>query len=428
MFTKAALFANIIGCILRLLSREVGRQTLYAKNRIRRRVSGSTPPEQRDKNIVIIGASFAGSFALRILVNSLPPDSRYRIVIIEPNSHFQFSWLLPRFCVVQGHEEKAFIPYGAWGKGAPEGVLQWVKNSVTFISKTHVQLEGGAEIPYEYLLIATGSGVKEGLPSRVNTTEKAEGMRLLQEMQKSVEAAKTVVVVGGGAAGVEVATDAKDLYPDKHVILVHSRDALMHRFGKQLQDEALEGMHKLGVEVILGDRVVKEDASEGIVELKSGRVLNCDTFINCTGQKPNSSVIQTLAPQSIAASGHIRVKPTLQVDDEMLPNIYACGDVADVDIPTPNARAAARQAAVAADNIIMALHGQDPTYIYTYEWVIDSFIKLTLGLHKSTTYIGNGTDCLLWRSKEGIDLMASMAWKQFGAKPFKDESWEATKD
>ena len=54
----------------------------------------------------------------------------------------------------------------------------------------------------------------------------------------------------------------------------------MHRFGKQLQDEALEGMHKLGVEVILGDRVVKEDASEGIVELKSGRVLNCDTFVS----------------------------------------------------------------------------------------------------------------------------------------------------
>ena len=280
MFDKAAMWATIFNCVLHLIQGELRRQVLFTKNSIKRTVSGSTPADQRNKNIVIVGASFAGYFALRVLAKSIPPDSKYRIVVIEPNSHFQFSWLLPRFCVAQGHESKAFVPYDDWGKSAPKGALKWVKDRVTFVSKKYVQLESGEEIPYEYLLIATGSGVKEGLPSRVNATEKSEGIQRLQTMQKRIEAAKTVVVVGGGAAGVEVATDAKDLYPDKHVVIVHSRDALMNHFGKPLQDEALEGMRRLGVEVILGDRVINEDASRGIVELKSGRVLDCDTFVS----------------------------------------------------------------------------------------------------------------------------------------------------
>lgn len=39
----------------------------------------------------------------------------------------------------------------------------------------------------------------------------------LQSMQKSIEIANNVVVVGGGVAGVELATDAKFRYPHKHM-------------------------------------------------------------------------------------------------------------------------------------------------------------------------------------------------------------------
>jgi NADH dehydrogenase FAD-containing subunit len=91
-------------------------------------------------------------------------------------------------------------------------------------------------------------------------------------------------------------------------------------------------------------------------------------------------MLQELSPKAIASDGHISVKPTLQVADDRFPNIYVCGDVADTKVPTPNARAAARQAAVACDNILAAMRGQEPTFVYEYSWPIDSFIKLTLGL------------------------------------------------
>lgn len=271
------LWAKIISAIFGMLSAEINRRARYAKTRL----SGVTPSPGPDKNIVIVGCSFAGWFATRVLAQNLPPKSGYRIIVIEPNSHFQFSWVLPRFCVVEGHEHKAFIPY--------DGSMSKLKDSVTLVqdrvvttTPTHVILQNGEEIPYEYLIVATGAEVKEGLPSRVNHTEKAEGILRLQEIQAGIKAAKSIVVVGGGAAGVEVATDAKDLYPEKNVTIVHSRDALMNRFGTSLQDEALEGMKRLGVEVILGERVIEEDATAGTVTLRSGRVLECDKFVCST--------------------------------------------------------------------------------------------------------------------------------------------------
>jgi NADH dehydrogenase FAD-containing subunit len=282
MFEKVALFARALTCMLPLMWRQL-RQGMKGVL-VRRRAAwfGSTPAAERDRTIVIVGASFAGYHIARLLALGLSPRSRYRVIVIEPNSHFQFSWVLPRYCVATGHEHKAFIPYGGHIRGAPEGSVRWIRDRVLEATRTSVKLqESREEIPYDYLVIATGSGVQHGLPSRVNDTDKTSGMKRLQAMQASVKGAKTIVVVGGGAAGVELTADAKDLYPDKTIVLVHTRSALMHRFGKSLQDEALKSMEALGVEVILNTRVVHEDTDEGTVTLGSGRVVECDFFVSC---------------------------------------------------------------------------------------------------------------------------------------------------
>ena len=278
MLEKPSLFAKVLAYTFAFLWRELRRLASRKKNAL---LSGKPANLTRDRNIVVIGANFAGYGAARTIGMNLPPNSPYKVVVIEPNSHFQFTWVLPRFCVVKGHEHKAFIPYGGWLKGCPEGAVHWVRDRVVGLTKTHVRLQdSGEEIPYEYLVIATGSAVEEGLPSRTNATDKLESMRRLQAMQNSIENAQRIVVVGGGAAGVEVATDAKSKYPDKTVILVHSRSALMHRFGKGLQGAVLEGFNKLGGETILEERVINEDKAAGTVTLRSGRVIECDLFVS----------------------------------------------------------------------------------------------------------------------------------------------------
>lgn len=422
MLSKAVLYVKLVCIFARIMGGEIRRLLRFRRVRNQAKKTGSTPSGERTHNIVVIGASFAGHYAARILARSLPPDSTHRVVVVEPNSHFQFTWVLPRFCVVpHGHEHKAFVPYGRYAD-AVDGALHWIRGRAARITASDVVLQDtGESIPYQYLVIATGAAVQSGLPSRVNNTDKSEGVELLRAMQQRIARAETVVVVGGGAAGVEVATDAKSLYPDKHIILVHSRAAPMHRFGKELQTAAMEGLTRLEVEVILEDRVIEEDDVNGTVTLKSGRKIDCGCFINCTGQKPNSSILSTLSPASISSSGYIKVKPSLQLVDEAFQNIYSCGDVTDTDVPTPNARSAMAQSIVAAENILLAIEGKKPQHEYRHSWP-ESFIKLTLGLDRSVSHLSDGKCDILFRSKEKKEeLMAAQCWKSLGQVPYEDD-------
>lgn len=276
MFRKALFYVKILAALLPFIAAEIRRAFLATCFKIQGKISGTSASSDRTRNIVILGASFSGHHAARLLVSCLPPRSSYRVVVIEPNSHFQFTWVLPRYCVAKGHEHKAFIPYGGYATG-PEGALTWIKGRAERISQEAITIDNGEEIPYDFVLIATGASVSS-LPSRVNRTEKADGMKLLQDMQDRIEVARTVVVVGGGAAGVEVATDAKSLYPDKSIVLVHPRKSVMHRFGTGLQDKAKEGLEKVGVELILQDRVIEE--AEGRIKLKSGKTIYADYVVS----------------------------------------------------------------------------------------------------------------------------------------------------
>lgn len=245
--------------------------------------------EQRTRNIVIVGAAFAGYHAARVIATSLPRRSPYRVVVVEPNSHFNFTWVLPRFCVVEGHEHKAFIPYGGYvsGPGVAPGAVRWVRDRVESAGRTSVRLRGGEEIQYDFLIVATGANVAEGLPSRLGVEDKADGVELLRTYQQRIKAAKHVVVAGGGAAGVEVATDAKAAYPEKDVVLVHSRSAVMHRFSPGLQAATVEALERLGVKLVLEEKVVSHDVEANTVSLTSGTTIECDCFVSTPFRFPS---------------------------------------------------------------------------------------------------------------------------------------------
>ncbi|KAI1764195.1 FAD/NAD(P)-binding domain-containing protein [Hypoxylon sp. FL1150] len=430
MFEKPLLIINGIGfglsAILSMLRHSLSFRLKLLRHSLSSSSSSSLPSSEKRRNIVIVGASIAGYTAARTIAQYLLPDSPYRVVVVEPRDHFHFTWVLPRFCVAEGHEHKAFIPYGGYlpagSLEADGGKMAWIKDRVARIGRDTITLEGsGEQIPYEFLVVATGSGATDSLPSRVPTNDKAEGLALLRQMQQRIKEAKDLVVVGGGAAGVELATDAKSKYPEKNVTLVHSRSAVMHRFGPRLQSTALDGIKELGIEVVMGDRVVSEDKEKGVAVLKSGRDIVCDLLVNCTGQRPDSKLVAQLSPSSISESGHILTKPTLQIQDESLPNIYACGDVLETNTTHPNSRSAMRQARVCAFNVLAAAEGKKPKDIYEPHW-LDGVIKLTLGLDKSVTNVGDEkTEFSIAGKERKEELMAAGAWHHLGAKPFEDD-------
>lgn len=79
-----------------------------------------------------------------------------------------------------------------------------------------------------------------------------------------------------------MATDIKDVYPTKHVVLVHSRWQLLNRFHEGLHKVAVNQCEALGIELVLGDRaIIPQDgfpSEEGAFEiiLQSGKKISAD--------------------------------------------------------------------------------------------------------------------------------------------------------
>jgi hypothetical protein len=83
----------------------------------------------------------------------------------------------------------------------------------------------------------------------------------------------------------------------------------------------MENLKRLGVETVLGERVVTWpshpeclDGEEKIVTTDKGRTFTSDIVLPCTGQKPHVTAMAALCPETISpTTGRIRVRPTMQV-------------------------------------------------------------------------------------------------------------------
>ena len=353
------------------------------------------------KTVVIIGGSFAGWFTAQRLIQSLPTG--YKVVLIEKNEHLHYVFNFPRFSVLQGKERTAFIPYDGLDKMAVKGIYERKQATAKILQRNKVVLDNGEELDFAYCVIATGAS--QPFPGRLTTTATADACAELRRIQKGVESAHRVAVVGSGAVGVEMATDIKAYYPDKDVTLLSSRDYLLPGFGSKLRDKALEATKAMGVNVVLSARPKVKGESGSELLFADGHVEEFDLVVSsaeqslsvlclmeqipCTGQMPNSSIIGDISPSSISkTNGRILVKQNLQLEDAALPHIFAIGDVAETGGPRM-ARAGFYQANIVADNVLASINGRDSAQlkIYKPDVGIEAAIKLTLGKVRSISSV-----------------------------------------
>ncbi|KAH8721523.1 putative AMID-like mitochondrial oxidoreductase [Phaeosphaeriaceae sp. PMI808] len=363
------------------------------------------------KNVVVLGGSFAGLELAKNLSNALPTG--YKVTLIEQNSHFNFVFNFPRFSVIKGREHLAFIPYDGFAKKAPEGIFTRVQGEAVHIARNAVQLKSGKSIGFEYLAIATGTS--SPLPNKVLSRDREGGCAELRSIQGKIASSSNIAVVGGGAAGVEIASDIKSYYPDKKVTLIHSRNQLLPTFGRRLHEHTLEAFKEMNIQVILSQRPQVDSNSLVFVD---GRKEDFDLVIPCPGQKPNSAIIEDLAPESISkATSRILVKPTLQLqhpDDP--PHIFALGDVAETGGPKM-ARATYFQAGVVARNILALIDGKLPSSVYKPLMELEGSIKLTLGKGQVAIYSrdGHGGDILVPMKGGKEELDVALGWGMVGS-------------
>ena len=69
-----------------------------------------------------------------------------------------------------------------------------------------------------------------------------------------------IVVIGGGAVGVELVGELASDYPNKKVTLMHNRDQILdERLSQKLLKKIQDGLKALKVETVLGERVNLDD-------------------------------------------------------------------------------------------------------------------------------------------------------------------------
>jgi len=246
-------------------------------------------PTSSPKNVLVIGASYAGYVCAEHLSHTLP--SGYRVILIEKNTHFNHTWLFPRTSVFAGSQQNitklSYIPYPEAPRWAPRGSYLFKNAKAVSIDSgngekhKHVILDSGETIDFTHLVLAIG--LPGRYPLGIDNLQREQALPYFATLQARVNQANNVLVIGGGPVGIEVALDVASVYPEKSVTLIHSRDRLAGKYGANLHDACLKVLEGESVRVILGERPAVDGtraAAGEKVTLSTGETVLADVVVS----------------------------------------------------------------------------------------------------------------------------------------------------
>ena len=280
------------------------------------------PAAARRRRLVVIGNGMAGMRTVEELLE-LTPD-RYDITVFgaEPHTNYNRILLSP---LLAGDKSAADIILNTPEWYAERGIALHCGDPVVSVDRRRrvVRSNKGVEIPYDRLLIATGSTPivlpipgKE-LPGVVTFRDLAD----VDAMLESARRYKTAVVIGGGLLGLEAASAL--LKRGMQVTVVHLFDTLMERqldsaaaalLRASLETRGLEFKMPAMTAAILGESRVSA------VRFDDGSELSADLVVMATGVRPN---IELASRAGLRCERGILVDDTLQTYD---PSVYAVGE------------------------------------------------------------------------------------------------------
>lgn len=328
------------------------------------------------RKVVVIGGGVAGSFIAKSL--QFIGD----VTLIDPKEYFEIPWASLRGMVEPSFTDRSIIHHKDY---LTNGRL--VISKAINVTKSEVLTAEGRLIAYDYLVIATGH--YDPLPK--TRKERLEEYRAENE---KIEAAHSVLIVGGGPTGVELAAEIAVDFPEKKVTLVHDGHRLLEFIGPKAADKTLDWLRSKNVEVKLQQSVVdQQSSSEGsnTYLTSAGETIKADCHFLCTGKPVASEWLkETILKDSLDSFGRIKVDDNLRVKGWK--NVFAIGDITDIK-ETKQGYLAQKHAQIAAKNLKILMKGEKESKMVTYK---SHFIKIivSLGRHDAvaqfslTTIIG----------------------------------------
>ena len=311
--------------------------------------AGTTSGSGGRKRVVILGGGFAGINAAMGL-GKLPLN----ITLVDRKNHHTFQPLLYQVALAVLSPGEIAQPI--------RSILRNYKNievlmdeAVSFdIAQQRVNFKTGAELEYDYLIVATGSthsyfGKDEwaklapGLKTVEDATEIRRRVLLAFELaerqmqETGSHPSLNFVIIGGGPTGVELAgaiSDIAKLYMAKdfrhidpriaEVLILEGSPHILTAYPEDLQAKALEQLTRLGIKVRTGAHV--SDVQPGYVMVGDERI---DAVVTLWAAGVQASPLGKLLGFPTDKRGCVLVDEHLNPPGH--PEIFICGDLAHVE-------------------------------------------------------------------------------------------------
>ena len=316
--------------------------------------------EEPTRRLVLVGAGHAHLFVLEQLTLGHLPQAE--VTLLSPYAGHLYSGMLGGLISGRYGPEDAYLDLPSL---AAKAGARFVLGSAVRVDTTNRQIcvDGGRELPYGIASFAIGSEMGPAKAHAGDTVVAVkpidEASRIAGALDSLPQAQPTVVVVGGGAGGVEIALNIKARLQalgrtDAHVVLVDRQPRLVANRSEACAREVARVLGQNQIRVVLSRQV--EEVGPRTVRLSGGTDLPYDTLVWVTGAS---------APEIFRASGletdhagFLLVDSTLRsVTDSA---IFAAGDAATLrPFPaTPRSGVyAVRQGPILARNLGLALRG-----------------------------------------------------------------------
>jgi NADH dehydrogenase len=364
-------------------------------------------------HVVVVGAGFGGIAA----TDELSKEG-FRVTLLDRFPYDTFQPLL--YQVATGGLNPGDVAYSLRYFAARHEGARFRCAEVVGIDhdQQEVICDDGVRIGFDYLIIGNGITTNHfGIPGAAEYTmsmyTRAEALRVRDTIFGSMEiiagrsdpnAGFTVVIVGGGPTGVEMAGQLAELktyampstYPELnpervHVVLVEMMDHLLAPFDDSLRKYALQELIKRGVDVRLNTAISEVEADR--VDFKGGSSMPVDLVIWAAGVGGDPQVRAWGLP--IGRAGRIETNDDTRVIGEE--RIFAIGDASiTVNHPLPQLAQPALQMGRFAARQIARLHRGLETETFKYR---DKGIMATIGRGDAVLQMPNG-----------IKLKGVLAW------------------
>ncbi len=338
--------------------------------------------------IVILGGGFGGLATALELEKRLARRNDLEVTIVNRENFFLFTPMLHEVAASDLDVTHIVNPVRKLLKRVRffEGEVSALDLETKTISVTHTDGSHGHELPYDHLVFGLGSVTNffglPGLAERAFTMKSlGDALSLRNRLIANLEAADfecasgarepllTVVVAGGGFAGVETAAGTYDFvhealpfYPHVsaelvRMILVHPGPHLLPELGEKLGSYAGSVLRRRGIEVRLLTRVQAMTPSG--VELSNGETVETNTVVWTAGSSAHP-LLETLPLGK--DRGRLVTDEFLRVPGAS--GLWAIGDCALIPDRArgghfpPTAQHALREGRLLARNLLSAVEGR----------------------------------------------------------------------